>query len=82
MQTNLFYLERYRNNRSVTVIFLNNTYKHSGREFLGPSDSLESLPEYMTLKITLKIETTKDMSNTENFHWDYKGLTLLNNNSR
>ena len=42
----------------------------------------------MTLKITLKnrvtlkIEKTKDMSNTEIFQLDYKGLTSLNNNSR
>ncbi len=43
--------------------------------------------ENMTLKITLKvrvslkIERTKDMSNTDNFQWDYKGLTFLDNNS-
>ncbi len=44
--------------------------------------------ENMTLKITLKkqvalkIERTKDMSNTENIQWDYKGLTFLDNNRR
>ena len=27
----------------------------------------------------LKIERTKDMSNAENFQWDYKGLTFLDN---
>ncbi len=42
----------------------------------------------MTLKITLKtrvtlkIERTKDLSNAENFQWDYKGLTFLDNNGR
>ena len=45
--------------------------------------------EHMTLKITLKtsvktlkFERTKDMSNVENFQWDYKGLSFLNNNNR
>ena len=32
--------------------------------------------------MTLKIGRTKDMNNAENFQWDYKGLTFLNNNSR
>ncbi len=37
----------------------------------------------MALKITLKkrvtleIERTKDMSDAENFQWDYKGLTFF-----
>ncbi len=44
--------------------------------------------ENMTMEITLKkgvklkIERTKDMSNAENFQWDYKGLTFLKNNSK
>ncbi len=48
---------------------------------------LDSLREYDTENntektVTLKIERTKDMSNAENFQWDYKGLTDLDNNRR
>ncbi len=33
-------------------------------------------------RVPLKIERTRIMSNADNFQWDFKGLTFLDNNSR